>query len=130
MSCGLSCRHGLDLLLLWRRLAAVAPTRTLAWELSYDAGAALKRPKKKKKKKASRMQNHINCIIPIITEKKAYTNSENNPNRMKYTKKVIIVMFIFLLIFHSVLSICSKVSTTEKDKVAIKATAFCSIIYV
>ena len=39
------------------RLAAVAPTRTLAWEPLYAVGAALKkRPKKKKKKKKERKQ--------------------------------------------------------------------------
>ena len=32
---------------LWRRAAAVASIRPLAWEPPYDAGAALKRPEKK-----------------------------------------------------------------------------------
>ena len=47
MSCGAGCRHGLDpmLLWLWHRLAAVAPTIPLAWELPYAVGAALKRQK-------------------------------------------------------------------------------------
>ena len=36
---------------LWHKPAAKAPIRTLAWELPYAAGMALKRPKKKKKKK-------------------------------------------------------------------------------
>ena len=51
MSCGVGCRRGLDLLLLWLwcRLEAVAPTRPLAWEPSYAEGMALKRKKKKKK---------------------------------------------------------------------------------
>ena len=39
MSCGVGCRRGLDLALLWlwprRRLAAIAPVRPLAWELPY-----------------------------------------------------------------------------------------------
>ena len=45
MSCGIGQRHGSDpaLLWLWRRLAAAAPTGPLAWELSYAAGAALKK---------------------------------------------------------------------------------------
>ena len=45
MSCGVGQRHGSDpaLLWLWRRLAAAAPTGPLAWELSYAAGAALKK---------------------------------------------------------------------------------------
>ena len=38
------------LLWLWRRLAAAAPIRPLAWEPPHAAGAALKKDKKKKKK--------------------------------------------------------------------------------
>ena len=55
MSCGIGCRHGSDLALLWLwyRLAARAPLRPLAWELSYAMGEALKSkappPKKKMK---------------------------------------------------------------------------------
>ena len=50
MSCGVGRRRGLDLmwLWLWCRPAAVVPTRTLAWELPYATGEALKRQKKKK----------------------------------------------------------------------------------
>ena len=36
------------LLWLWCRLAAVAPSRPLAWEPPYATGAALKKNKKKK----------------------------------------------------------------------------------
>ena len=52
MSCGVGHRHGTDptLLWLWRRPAAVAPIRLLAWELPYAAGVALKRQKNKQKK--------------------------------------------------------------------------------
>ena len=54
MSCGVGCRFGLDLALLWLwyRPAAVAPIRPLAWEPPYAAGAALETTKKKKKKKS------------------------------------------------------------------------------
>ena len=47
MSCGLT-RNGLDLALLWlwRKPAATAPIRHLAWEPPYAAGAALKRQNK------------------------------------------------------------------------------------
>ena len=51
MSCGVGHRHG-SLLWLWRRPAAIAAIRPLAWEPPYAGGAALekaKRPKKKKK---------------------------------------------------------------------------------
>ena len=36
-------------LFLWRRLAATAPIRPLAWEPPYDVGAALEKAKRKKK---------------------------------------------------------------------------------
>ena len=51
MSCGVGRRHGLDLafLWLWHRPAATAPIRPLVWELPYEAGAALKRPKIKRR---------------------------------------------------------------------------------
>ena len=45
MSCGIGCRRGSDLALLWlwRRLAAADPICPLAWELPYAAGVALKK---------------------------------------------------------------------------------------
>ena len=48
MSCSVGQRLSLDLvwLWLWHRLAAAAPIRPLAWELSYATGATLKRPPK------------------------------------------------------------------------------------
>ena len=51
--CGVShrCSLNLALLWLWRRPAAVALMRPLAWETLYAVDAALKRKKKKKKKK-------------------------------------------------------------------------------
>ena len=51
MSCGVDCRHSLDLALLqlWHRLAAIAPIRPLAWEPPYAMGAALKKKQLNKK---------------------------------------------------------------------------------
>ena len=48
MSCGVGCRHGsnLALLWLWHRLAAIALIPPLAWEFPYAIGAALKKKKK------------------------------------------------------------------------------------
>ena len=48
-SCGVSCRHSLDpvLLWLWSRPAATALIPLLAWEIPYAAGAALKKRQKK-----------------------------------------------------------------------------------
>ena len=50
-SCGVCCRCGLDLALLWlwHRLAALALIGPLAWELPYAVGRALKKSQKKKK---------------------------------------------------------------------------------
>ena len=47
MSCGVGPRHGWDPVLLWLcyRLAAAAPIGPLAWELTYAAGAVLKKNK-------------------------------------------------------------------------------------
>ena len=52
VSCGVGCRRGLDtaLLWLWRRPAATAPIRPLAWEPPYASGAALEKTKNNKKK--------------------------------------------------------------------------------
>ena len=41
--------RSLVLLWLWRRLAAIAPIRSLAWEPPYAMGAALKGQKPKNK---------------------------------------------------------------------------------
>ena len=50
MSRGVGGRYGSDLVLLWlwRRPAAAAPIRPLAWEPPYAAGAALKKQQQKK----------------------------------------------------------------------------------
>ena len=52
MSCGVDCRNGSDvaLLWLWCRLAAVAPIQPLAWQPPYATGTAVKRQKTKKTK--------------------------------------------------------------------------------
>ena len=46
MSCDVGCRHGWNVVLLWlwlwRRPAAVLLIQSLAWELPYATGAALK----------------------------------------------------------------------------------------
>ena len=48
MNCGVGCRRGSDLGLLWHRLAAVALIKPQVWELSHVVGAALKIEKTKK----------------------------------------------------------------------------------
>jgi len=53
MSCGVVCRRGSDLVLLWlwRRPVATAPDLTPSLEPPYAMNAALKKKKKKKTKK-------------------------------------------------------------------------------
>ena len=48
VSCGIGCRCGSDLALLWlwHRPAATALIRPLAWKLTYAAGVVLKKKKK------------------------------------------------------------------------------------
>ena len=50
MSCDVGHRYGLDPMLLWRSLAAIALIRPLAREPPYAMGEALEKDKKKKKK--------------------------------------------------------------------------------
>ena len=67
MSCGVGCRYTSDLVLLWRRPAATALVRPLAWELPYAVAAALKRPKKKKKKSSDlRFFSSYRYNFPLI----------------------------------------------------------------
>ena len=56
MSCGVGCRLGLDLALLWlwTKPVATAPIGPLAWEPPYAAGVALKRQKRKRKEEVLR----------------------------------------------------------------------------
>ena len=67
MNCGVGCRHGSDLVLLWLwcRPAAVAPIRPLAREPPYDAGAALKKQKKKKKNLKDHFKNTLGRMLDI-----------------------------------------------------------------
>src|SRR5512145_2851458 len=83
MSCGVGCRRGSDpaLLWLWRRPAATAPIRPLAWEPPYIVGAAqetAKRQKKKKKKKKKKKGRNVKFQLP--------KSSEANEQRSGYMK--------------------------------------------
>ena len=57
MSCGIGRRCDLDpaVLWLWRRPAATALIRSLAWDPPYAAGVALEKTKKKKEKEKNTM---------------------------------------------------------------------------
>ena len=70
MTYGVGLRHSSDsvLLWLWCRLAAVTAIRTLAWELPYATGSALK--SKKKKRKEERKQKTAAAIpgVPDVAK--------------------------------------------------------------
>ena len=70
MSCGVSCRHGSDLALLWlwHRLEATALIGPLAWEHPYAVGVALKRQrdKKKKRKKRKTAMRSSDSFLPLF----------------------------------------------------------------
>jgi len=72
MNCGVGCRLGSDLALLWLwcRLAAVALIRLLAWEPPNVVGATLKRQKDKKRK-----------TIPSMGASKTTTTTTTKQNR-------------------------------------------------
>ena len=78
MSCGVARRGGLDLvsLWLWRRLAAIALMRPLAWEPPYAVSVALK--------KQIQTNKQTNIIVVIISQ--IYT----------FSKHQIIVLFTAL----------------------------------
>ena len=67
MSCGVGRRHGSDLALLWlwRRLAATALIRPLAWEPPYDAGAAQEMAKRRKNKNKNKFKKNKKRTITL-----------------------------------------------------------------
>ena len=70
MSCdvGHRCSSDLALLWLWRRPAATALVRPLAWEPPYAVGAALKKDKRQKTKDNNNNNNKKQHVISGISE--------------------------------------------------------------
>ena len=68
MSCGVSQRRGSDLALLWlwRRLAAIAPIRPLAWEPPDATNAALKRQNNNNNKKLCYSLEALDLTISLL----------------------------------------------------------------
>ena len=66
MSRGVGFRCSLDLVLLWLwwRLAVITPSGPLAWELPYDAGAALK---SKTNKQTNKQKELGGCVGHTLT---------------------------------------------------------------
>ena len=63
--CSCRCGSDLELLGLWRRPAAVAPTEPLAWKPPYAMGVALKRQKTNKqtnKQEKQQQKTHNWCL--------------------------------------------------------------------
>ena len=79
MSHGVGHRRGLDptLLWLWRRLAATAPIRPLAWEPPYAVGAALEKAKKDKQDKTTfrLLQRHMLPTAHLGTDAVPFANA-------------------------------------------------------
>ena len=67
MSCGVGCRCGSDptLLWLWRRPAATALIRPLAWEPPHAAGVALEKAKRQKNKKTKNKTKTNKKLQPL-----------------------------------------------------------------
>ena len=84
MSCGIGHRQGLVLLWLWRRPAAVAPIRPLAWEPPYATGAALKKEKKKYVCVYTHIYSIYNCIHNCDTYAYIHTH-EHRTDMYVYT---------------------------------------------
>ena len=71
VSCGVGHRYDSDpeLLWLWCRLAAAAPIHTLAWDLPYAPGTALKRKKKIPYRKVDHISVYIQDFSPTGSRK-------------------------------------------------------------
>ena len=70
MSCGVGCQHGSDtaLLWLWWRLAAVAPIWSLAWELPYAMGVALKRVWRGRRSKCDKLLKTFFSVLLLCSK--------------------------------------------------------------
>jgi len=72
VSCGVGCRLGSNLVLLWLwcRLAATAPLGPLVWEPPYAAGAALKDKKNQTKQKTKEITIYKflmeGCVLTMV----------------------------------------------------------------
>ena len=67
-----------NILWLWRRPAAAAPIRSLAWELPYGMGTALKKKKKKKKKEREKKKKKKKKKKRIKRKEKSYIEKGKN----------------------------------------------------
>ena len=75
MSCGVGCRHGsdLELLWLWCRLVATALIRPLAWEPPYAAGVALEKDKKTNQKNKPKNLDQLGLLGHCYLSEKVFS---------------------------------------------------------
>ena len=79
MSCGVGCRHSLDLALLsGRHVVATALIHPLAWKPPYAVGGALKRQKEEKKKTNARFYCTAQELYFITCNKPQGKNMKKN----------------------------------------------------
>ena len=90
MSCGVYHRRGLDLALLWRRPAATALIRPLAWESPYAVGAALEKGKgpKTKTKKPPKFREFL--LWCSGNESEAYKDRYSIPGLPQWVKDLVL----------------------------------------
>ena len=92
MNCGIGCRHGLDLALLWLwcRPAATAPIRPLAWEPPY----ATERPKEIAKTHTHEKKK--STIIMRVTETSSLIVIEQADRKSIRTYSILTIPFVKL----------------------------------
>ena len=77
MSCGVGCRHSLDLALwLWCRPVATTLSGPLAWEPPYATRAALKRQQQQQKKKKKKKEKEKKSSLSSYGRKGIILGSE------------------------------------------------------
>ena len=101
MSCGVGCRLGSDPALLWLWYSPTGTTLiwTLAWELPYVKGMALKRPKKKEREREKRKKEKNK--IPNVGCWKSSTGQQTWPETQSPLQKRQELPAVTKSIFHS-----------------------------
>ena len=95
MSCGVGCRCGSDLALLWLwcRPAATAPIQPRAWKPPYATGVALKIKKEKEKKKSS-ISISIFSQLWVKDEEKSHYMDPKTQDTMAFKGVEVLISFI------------------------------------
>ena len=102
MSCGVECRRGSDLVLLWHRLAATALIPALAWELPHATDAALKKEGEKKQNKTLGKTRKGAFTAPSINSLQRSLMDQNTKKKLMRTPQWILYIptqFLWKLIY-------------------------------